>query len=98
MLWSAVLPIVVTFWALVVAMVGATVAAPRVGWRRGRTFAWGLVLAVVAFVPSCTVVMHAANAVRLGVGHYDNVDAIWDLRFRRWLPESASDIGKLQID
>jgi hypothetical protein len=70
----------------------ATFAAPRFGGSRLRVLGWSIVLAVVAFVPSCTVVMRAANFARLGVGHYDNVAAIWDTRFKRWLPEEATDI------
>ncbi len=92
MLWSLVLPFYITCVLLAAVVILAMIAAPKVGWRRGRMFAWGAVLGIVAFVPSCTVVMKAANAVRLGVGNYENYDAIWDRRFKRWLPEEATDI------
>ena len=92
MLWPVVLPFYVTSLLLAAAVILATIAAPKVGWKRGRVFGWGAMLGIVAFVPSCTVVMKAANAVRLGVGHYENCDAIWDRRFKRWLPNEATDI------
>jgi hypothetical protein len=92
MFWFIDLPILVTSLTLAAAVIAATVTAPRFRWRRGRVFGWGMLLAMVAFVPSCTVVMTAANAVRFGVSRYENYDAIWEPKFKQWLPEEATDI------
>jgi hypothetical protein len=92
MFWFIELPMLATSLILAVAVILATFAAPRFRWRRGRVLSWGMLLAMVAFVPSCTVVMTAANAVQLGVARYENTDAIWGERFKRWLPEEATDI------
>jgi hypothetical protein len=86
MFWFIDLPILITSLTLAAAVIAATVSAPRFRWRRGRVLGWGMLLAMVAFVPSCTVVMTAANAVQLGVARYENTDAIWGERFKRWLP------------
>lgn len=92
MFWSAVLPFFVTVGVLFLTVVVATAVAPRMGWRRAPVFGWAIPLAMIAFVPSCTVVMKTTNAVRFGVGQYDDVGAIWDSPFKLWLPESATDI------
>jgi hypothetical protein len=92
MFWSAVLPFFVTSGLLFVAIMVATAIAPRKGWRRGRVLRQAIPASMIIFVPSCAVVMRATNAVRFGVGRYDDVGAIWDTRFKRWLPESATDI------
>lgn len=47
---------------------------------------------MVVFVPCYFVVYKATLAMRLGVGQYENYDAIWDPRFKRWLPEEATEI------
>lgn len=92
MLWSLVLPFFITVVGLTLAVVVSTVLAPKIRWRRLPLFAYATLMAMVAFIPSCTVVMKVTNAVRLGVARYENYDAIWDRRFKRWLPEDATDI------
>jgi hypothetical protein len=47
---------------------------------------------LLAFVPSCALVMKVADQLRFGVFEYAEVDAVWHGKVRRWLPQGAKEI------
>lgn len=93
MFWPLILPFKITFWAFVVQVVLLTLIAPAFRWRRDSMFVVASLLAFVAFIPSCTVVMHVVNAQRFGLFHYDSFADVQDFRIERFLPKKARDIG-----
>lgn len=89
MLWPIVLPFKITFWCIAALIALATIAAPRVKCKRLPTFLAATVLGVLAFVPSCTGVMHVIDARRFGVFDYETFDQVDDFRVERYLPPTA---------
>lgn len=92
MLWPIVLPFFLTAFGLLTAHVAVTRRAPRWGWPSKGVFRSPLPLAMVSFLPTWFVVTKVTTAMRLGVGRYEDVGDIWDVRFKRWLPSEATDI------
>ncbi len=92
MLWPLILPAIITFWTLVGLLVVVTAAAPRFGRKRLRVLAWGILVALVAFVPSCTALMSAIDQYRFGVFTYSDFQSVNDFRVERYLPEPATEI------
>jgi hypothetical protein len=89
MLWPFILPLQLTATGLVVAVIAFTVLAPKVGWKRTTAFPLGALLAILAFVPSCTGVMFALDQIRFGRFEYQSYSEITDFRAQRYLPPSA---------
>jgi hypothetical protein len=92
MFWSAILPFKITVAMTVIVVVMATVLSPRWRVRRSRMLAWSLLIACLAFVPSCVMIQAAVDLVRFGEFHYDEFDDIHDWRVERYLPDAARDI------
>lgn len=92
MLWPSVLPAQITL-ALLAACVGAaTVLAPRAKLKRLRVFRASGLLSLVAFIPSCCLVMRVIDARRFGVFEYAAFDQVADWRVERYLPPTATGI------
>jgi len=92
MLWPLILPAQITFWLLLAVVASLTALAPRVNWKRGHAFNISLVVALLAFVPSCTGVMTILDAQRFGIFQYSSFTDIHDLRIQRFLPTQAQSI------
>jgi hypothetical protein len=89
MFWSIVLPFKITFWCIAGLITLATIAAPRIKCKRLPAFLGATLLGVLAFVPSCTAVMHVIDARRFGVFEYATFDDVDDFRVERYLPPTA---------
>lgn len=92
MFWPLVLPFQITCVALGVVVLLVTGWAPKLKWKRGKAFAISALLAVVAFVPSCTSVWYVLDEVRFGYFEYATFDGINDFRAERYMPPMATDI------
>lgn len=69
-----------------------TVISPVFKWKRGKTFAFAMLLACVAFIPSCAGIMAILDSQRFGVFEYDTFAKVNDFRVERYLPPSATSI------
>ncbi len=92
MLWPLVLPLKITFWSLAGLVALVTVVLPIFKWKRRNVLSVSLLVAFVAFIPSCTAVMSIVDARRFGVFHYKAYSEVRDFRIERFLPPKASDI------
>ena len=92
MFWPIVLPFQITCYAVALAVVALTVYASSKAWSRIKTFFVYSVIGLIAFIPSCSGVMMAVDAFRLGDFSYSAYDQIPDFRSQRYMPESATDI------
>ncbi len=61
MFWPLVLPAKMTSWLLAALILIATIAAPRFRKKRGRVFAWSILLVLTLFIPAC-IAIQAAEA------------------------------------
>lgn len=92
MFWPLILPFQITCGVLSVAVFVLTaLASPKI-WGRLKTFVIYSAVAILAFVPSCTGIMVAVDAIRFGDFRYASYDDIPDFRSQRYLPELAVDI------
>lgn len=89
MLWPVVLPAKITFWMLVALVLIATLTAKS---KRGKVFAISVVLAVIAFVPSCVGIQAILDTQRFGTFEYADYSQVKDFRVERYLPPQAKDI------
>ncbi|QDT69936.1 hypothetical protein MalM25_28800 [Planctomycetes bacterium MalM25] len=92
MLWPLVLPFQITCAVLGLIVLLITGWAPKLKWRRSRAFGISILLALLAFVPSCTGVWYALAQIRFGYFEYATFDDINDLRAERYLPTAAREI------
>ncbi len=92
MLWSLVLPFKITFWMFVIILTVATSLAPRFRKSRKRIFTWGVCLAILLFIPSCSMIMRGLDHFRFGTFHYATIDEVNDFRIERYLPVTATEI------
>ena len=92
MFWPVILPFQLTCGVLLVAVVVLTVFASPKTWSRVKTFCVYSAIGLVAFIPSCTGIMMAVDAVRFGDFEYASYGDITDFRSQRYLPENATDI------
>lgn len=92
MLWPLVLPFKITFWVLASLLSFSVLVAPQMKLQRSRVFLWGFPMALLAFVPSCSILMSFIDKSRFGVFDYDVVTDVQDERVERYLPPSARDI------
>src|SRR3972149_4781103 len=92
MLWPLVLPFEITCWTLIALLVVATIAAPMFRKKRKRVFAWGFLVALVAFIPSCTAVMSLVDEYRFGIFNCPDFRSVNDFRVERYLPEPSTNI------
>ena len=92
MLWPIVLPLKITFWILVAAVLTLTAAAPSLKWNRGKTFRIAMLLAFAGFVPSCVGIMSILDSHRFGTFEYASFSDVKDFRIERYLPTQAKDI------
>jgi hypothetical protein len=92
MLWHLVLPFKITFWTLGILLGIAVLAAPSLQKKRSRIFLWGFPMVLVAFIPSCSVLMHFVDKSRFGVFEYDVTQTINDPRVERYLPPEAREL------
>jgi len=92
MLWPLVLPLQITCFVLLVAVVALTAYASPKGWSRAKSFLIYSVIGFLAFIPSCAGVMLVVDAIRFGDFHYAKFEDIPDFLSRRYLPEGATDI------
>jgi hypothetical protein len=92
MLWPVILPFQITCAVLLVVVVAFTAFATPKTWSRVTAFILYTGIAFLAFIPSCTGIMLAVDAVRFGDFHYATYDDIPDFRSKRYLPQAATDI------
>ncbi|MGI9473688.1 MAG: hypothetical protein ACR2NZ_19250 [Rubripirellula sp.] len=92
MLWPLVLPFKITFWVFASLLGVSVIVAPLLKRKRSRVFLWGFPMALLAFVPSCSIVMSVIDKSRFGVFEYDALVDVQDERVERYLPPSARDI------
>ncbi len=92
MLWPIVLPVKITFYTLSGLLLVATTVAPLFRQERKVVFAWGALLGVLAFIPSCAGVMSVLDHYRFGVCTYPDSQSVNDSHVQHWLPEMATDI------
>ncbi len=92
MLWPLILPFKIAFWLLAGLVAIVTILAPSLKWKRGKTFAIALLLAIVAFIPSCTGIMAIVDSQRFGLFQYDSFAQVNDERIERYLPTQARNI------
>ena len=92
MFWPLILPFQITCGVLLAAVVALTALVPPKTWGRFKTFTLYSTIAMIAFIPSCTGIMIAVDAVRFGDFTYASYDDIPDFRSQRYLPELAADI------
>ena len=92
MLWPLVLPAQITL-AILLGCVGvATAVAPCARRKRLPVFLVASLLAMVAFIPGCLVVMRVIDARRFGVFEYAAFEGVADARVERFLPPAATRI------
>jgi hypothetical protein len=92
MLWPLELPVRVAFWILVAFVLMATLCSGRWKWKPGKTFMTASLLAVIGFIPSCTLVMKIIDGRRFGIFEYDSYEQVQDFRIERYLPPAARNI------
>ena len=92
MLWPVVLPSKITFYILLGVLIVATIIAQSYYRKGARTCALGAAIAILLFVPCCTVVQKILDPYRFGVFTYPNFQSVHDFRIERYLPESATNI------
>ena len=92
MLWHFVLPFKVTFWTLATLLGAAVLIAPVLRAKRSRMFLWGFPMVLLAFIPSCSIVMNIMDRSRFGIFDYDASQNIGDVRVERYLPPAAREL------
>ena len=92
MFWPVVLPFQITCCVLFIAVIVLAVYGSPESWSRTKAYLVYSVVALVAFVPSCSGIMMAVDAFRFGDFSYASYDDIRDFRSQRYLPELATDI------
>ena len=92
MLWPLILPFQITCGLLSLSVIAFTILASPKNWKRIETFFLYSGIALLAFIPSCTCVQMAVDAVRFGDFSYASYDDIPDFRSQRYLPGNATDI------
>jgi hypothetical protein len=92
MLWPLVLPVQFTLAILFGCVVVVTVFAPHAKLKRLPVFLVASFLAIVAFIPSCSVVMRVIDGHRFGVFEYPTFAGVADMRVERYLPHAATEI------
>lgn len=97
MFWPLILPAKITFWLLLAVIVCFTCLAPIARLRRLHVFFGTLLLAVVAFIPSCVGVMAVLDSRRFGEFEYATYDEVDDFRVERYLPPQARSIKLYKI-
>ncbi len=92
MLWPILLPLQITLaiFASLIALV--TAAAPRLNLNRGAAFGICVLIACLAFVPSCVGVMQVVDTYRFGIFTYKSFAEVRDFRVERTLPPAATNI------
>ena len=90
--WHLVLPFKITFWTLGIALGIVVLAAPILKRKRARIFLWGFPMVLVAFIPSCSVIMHFMDQSRFGVFEYDVTQTVGDPLVERYLPPAAREL------
>ncbi len=92
MLWPMILPFKITFCCIAGLIALLTLAAPLANRKRLHAFLGAKLLGILAFIPSCTAVMHVIDARRFGVFEYATFDDVDDFRVERYLPPTARGI------
>ncbi|MGI9458251.1 MAG: hypothetical protein ACR2NU_16935 [Aeoliella sp.] len=92
MLWPFILPFKITLGVFSLLLATVTVLAPAFRWKRTHAVFGGTVIAMLAFIPSCSVITYGLDQYRFGVFSYADFDSVNDFRVERFLPEPATDI------
>lgn len=92
MIWPHILPIQITCGLLSLSVIAFTALASPRKWKRREAFFLYSGIAILAFIPSCTCVQMAVDAVRFGDFSYASYDDIPDFRSQRFLPSNATEI------
>lgn len=82
----------ITFVALLAIVFLAAMLAPIFRLPRKRVFGGAAIFAVLAFIPSCSLIMRMVDSYRFGVFSYADFQELADFRVQRHLPPSARDI------
>jgi hypothetical protein len=92
MLWPYELPAQITFW-IMLAMIGVSTFLAIVLKRKpSRAFFVSTTLAIIAYIPSCSLIMSALDGRRFGVFQYASYGDVQDFRIYRYLPHAARSI------
>lgn len=91
MLWSLILPALVTLVALPPVVLYLFLRRRRGGdvWRR---MFWALLVTVFAFVPTCSGIKLVVDKFRFREHVYEGHDVIGDYRVKRYLPPVSSEL------
>lgn len=92
MFWPFILPFKITCVVLGVLVLLITGWAPKLKWKRWWAFGISAMLALLAFVPSCSGVWYVLDQFRFGYFEYATFDDINDFRAERYMPPAATDI------
>lgn len=78
---------------LMLALVGlCTFSAMALKWKPALVFFGTSSLAMVAFIPACTGIMHVIDTQRFGMFSYASYSQVQDFRIERYLPDLARGI------
>ncbi len=92
MFWSLILPFQITCGVLALAVITLTVLAKPGFWNRLRALVGYLLLANVAFIPTCLIVGMIVDAFRFREFAYASFSDVPGERWQRYLPEAATSI------
>ncbi len=73
-------------------MLTAALLAPSFKWKRSKTLGISLLLALIAFIPSCTGIMFVVDNFRFGKFYCQHYSEVNDFRIERFLPNTATNI------
>lgn len=92
MFWPLILPFQITCGVLLVGVALLTMFASPKSGNHFKSLCFYSLIGLVAFIPSCTGIMMAIDAVRFGDFKYASFHDIPDFRSQRYLPEAATEI------
>ena len=92
MFWAAVDPVRYAFILLCSTVVLTTVFAPKLGWKRIKTFFLSAFCTLFLIFPVAFGIAKIMDPLRFGIFHYQNHAAISSQKIARWLPPAAKDI------
>jgi len=96
MLWFIVDPFRYAFLLLGTTVVLTTLLAPKLNWKRGKTFFFSLFCSILLFVPVAFGIGKVMDQFRFGVFQYENHEAIRSQKISRWLPPDATNLAVKQ--
>jgi len=90
--YSLIFPFFLTVIMMFLFVTFATFYAPKYKWKRWVAFILSTLIALIAFIPGCTLTMTIADFFRYGEFNHDTYEDVNDWRVERYLPEDATNI------